>query len=251
MIPTTLNGNTFQLLNSSNTALGASISYNSSTFTATLQPSSPLAVSSTYTVVLHGGTRRSAGQGHFRNSVSRECDLGIYHLFDCLAGLSLQYLEPVERSCGRQIRETCTPVEVGVRFRSDVSGLITGVRFYKSAANTGVHKANLWSNTGTLLASATAVKRVEFRMAAGDFQFAGRNHSWNHLCRLIFCAIGSLRRLIRQYSTLPELTMLRFTLWRRELTEVMAFTPTAGASAFPASTFNGTQLLGGCCLRLE
>src|SRR6185437_833520 len=31
------------------------------------------------------------------------------------------------------------PVEVGVRFTSDVNGSIAGIRFYKSAANTGVH----------------------------------------------------------------------------------------------------------------
>jgi hypothetical protein len=48
-----------------------------------------------------------------------------------------------------------SPVELGVSFRSDVNGYITGIRFYKSAANTGAHVGNLWSSTGTLLASAT------------------------------------------------------------------------------------------------
>ena len=48
-----------------------------------------------------------------------------------------------------------SPLELGVRFKSDVAGSITGVRFYKSAANTGTHIGNLWSNTGTLLATAT------------------------------------------------------------------------------------------------
>ncbi|MGH2975980.1 MAG: DUF4082 domain-containing protein, partial [Solirubrobacterales bacterium] len=46
-------------------------------------------------------------------------------------------------------------VELGVKFRSDVAGQITGVRFYKSAANTGTHVGSLWSSTGTLLAQAT------------------------------------------------------------------------------------------------
>jgi hypothetical protein len=46
-------------------------------------------------------------------------------------------------------------VELGVKFQSDVAGTITGVRFYKSAGNTGVHYGNLWSSTGALLASAT------------------------------------------------------------------------------------------------
>jgi len=47
-----------------------------------------------------------------------------------------------------------SPVELGVKFRSDVAGAITGIRFYKAAANTGTHVANLWSTNGTLLASA-------------------------------------------------------------------------------------------------
>lgn len=46
-------------------------------------------------------------------------------------------------------------VELGVSFKSDVNGYITGIRFYKSAANTGTHVGNLCSSTGTLLASAT------------------------------------------------------------------------------------------------
>ena len=48
-----------------------------------------------------------------------------------------------------------TPVEVGVRFKSDVDGQITGVRFYKSTANTGSHIGNLWTASGTRLATGT------------------------------------------------------------------------------------------------
>ena len=46
-------------------------------------------------------------------------------------------------------------VELGVRFTSDAAGYITGIRFYKGSTNTGTHIGNLWSNTGTLLATAT------------------------------------------------------------------------------------------------
>jgi hypothetical protein len=46
-------------------------------------------------------------------------------------------------------------VELGTKFRSDVSGFVTGARFYKAAANTGTHVAHLWTSTGTLLATAT------------------------------------------------------------------------------------------------
>ncbi|WP_436791316.1 N,N-dimethylformamidase beta subunit family domain-containing protein [Yinghuangia sp. YIM S10712] len=46
-------------------------------------------------------------------------------------------------------------IEVGVKFRTDVAGHITGVRFYKGDGNTGTHVAHLWTATGTLLATKT------------------------------------------------------------------------------------------------
>src|SRR4030095_5491561 len=49
-----------------------------------------------------------------------------------------------------------TPVEVGLKFRSDKTGLVTGVRFYKGgAANAGPHVGHLWISNGILLASVT------------------------------------------------------------------------------------------------
>jgi len=48
-----------------------------------------------------------------------------------------------------------SPVELGVKFRSDVAGYVTGIRFYKSAANTGPHVGNLWSVAGVKLATVT------------------------------------------------------------------------------------------------
>ena len=46
-------------------------------------------------------------------------------------------------------------VELGVKFRADSSGNIVGVRFYKSAANTGTHIGHVWSDSGQLLGTAT------------------------------------------------------------------------------------------------
>jgi hypothetical protein len=48
-----------------------------------------------------------------------------------------------------------SPVELGVKFQASTGGQITGLRFYKSEQNTGAHVADLWSATGTLLATAT------------------------------------------------------------------------------------------------
>ncbi len=46
-------------------------------------------------------------------------------------------------------------VELGVRFTASAGGVISGLRFYKGPENTGPHVADLWSSTGTLLATAT------------------------------------------------------------------------------------------------
>ena len=46
-------------------------------------------------------------------------------------------------------------VELGVQFHSDVNGSITGLKFYKGSTNTGTHVADLWTSSGTLLATAT------------------------------------------------------------------------------------------------
>ena len=46
-------------------------------------------------------------------------------------------------------------VELGVKFRSDIAGFITGIRFYKTSGNTGTHTGNLWSTTGTNLGMVT------------------------------------------------------------------------------------------------
>ncbi|HYJ22158.1 MAG TPA: DUF4082 domain-containing protein [Solirubrobacterales bacterium] len=58
-------------------------------------------------------------------------------------------------------------VELGVKFRSDNPGEITGIRFYKSAANTGTHSGSLWSAGGERLAQVTFTNE-----SAGGWQTA-------------------------------------------------------------------------------
>jgi len=44
-------------------------------------------------------------------------------------------------------------IEVGMKFTPAVAGTITGVRFYKASTNTGAHTGDLWTTSGTLLAT--------------------------------------------------------------------------------------------------
>ena len=60
-------------------------------------------------------------------------------------------------------------VELGVKFRADVRGFVTGVRFYKSAANSGVHIGSLWTSSGHAAGERDVHQRIRIRLADGDF----------------------------------------------------------------------------------
>jgi VCBS repeat-containing protein len=69
---------------------------------------------------------------------------------------SLSVFSPLEVPAVAAVSDN-RPIEVGVKFRSDVPGVITGLRFYKGTENTGTHTGHLWTATGQLLATATFV----------------------------------------------------------------------------------------------
>lgn len=154
----TINSNTFQLLDPSNIAVPASVSYNSATLTATLQPNAALLPSTSYTVVVKGGSldptvRDTNGIGMAANvtwSFSTANPPG-----SCPCTIWNSSIVPGAPDSGDS-----ASVELGVRFRSDVTGYITGIRFYKSSANIGAHVGNLWDNAGNLLASALFVNET-------------------------------------------------------------------------------------------
>jgi YVTN family beta-propeller protein len=47
-----------------------------------------------------------------------------------------------------------TSIELGVQFRPDLDGYVTGLRFYKADGDPGAHVGNLWTAAGASLASA-------------------------------------------------------------------------------------------------
>ena len=44
-------------------------------------------------------------------------------------------------------------VELGMKFRADQAGFVSGVRFYKGTGNSGTHTGSLWNTAGTRLAT--------------------------------------------------------------------------------------------------
>jgi hypothetical protein len=145
--PATVNASTLYLM-SGNAIVTSSVSYNATTNTATLAPSLALANSATYTIVVVGGAsgvKDLAGNALAANATSS---------FTTAAPSSYSVWSATALPVVADNGDT-TAVEVGMKFRSDVDGFITGIRFYKSALNTGTHVGHLWSSTGVLLATAT------------------------------------------------------------------------------------------------
>jgi methionine-rich copper-binding protein CopC len=136
----------FTLKDPNNNTVAASVNYNSSTFTATLTPNAALTASTTYTATVSGakdnaGNTMSTVTWSFTTAATQvSCPCSIW---------------PTTATPTVAADSDTNSIEVGVKFRSDVNGFITGLRFYKSSTNTGTHIGSLWSATGALLAQAT------------------------------------------------------------------------------------------------
>ncbi len=131
----------FAIKSSGGTLVPAALSYDSARLVATLRPTSSLA-QGTYTATVSAATDPS---GNVMTPVS-----WTFTIVVCPCTIFPASAAPTTASASDP-----TAVEVGVKFRTSVNGTITGVRFYKGAANTGTHVANLWTASGTLLATAT------------------------------------------------------------------------------------------------
>ncbi|MBT2567578.1 DUF4082 domain-containing protein [Arthrobacter sp. ISL-85] len=137
----------FALKDAANNNVPGSVTYDSATYTATYSPTGTLAYSTTYTATVSGATN-SQGQS-MAAPYSWTFSTGPAPS-SCPCSVFLPTAVPAVVS-----ENDSAAVELGMKFRSDVSGSVTGVRFYKGSTNTGTHTGHLWSSTGTLLATVT------------------------------------------------------------------------------------------------
>ena len=139
----------------------AATSYDAGTRTVTLDPSAALSYSTDYTV-----------------SVSGAADVA----GNVMAPVSWTFTtrdEPAPSGCPCSIwspsdepdrtDSDTNSVEIGVKFRAAESGTVTGIRFFKSAINTGVHVGSLWTASGTNLGSVTFTNESATGWQQADF----------------------------------------------------------------------------------
>jgi len=151
LAPATVTAATVELRNASNALVTATIAYDVATKTATLTPSAALGANQLYTARLRGGATDPRIKDLAGNALAADVTWSFTTAAPGSCPCSL-WGSPV---IGVADAGDPSEVELGVKFRSDVAGVITGIRYYKSAANSGVHTGTLWSESGARLATAT------------------------------------------------------------------------------------------------
>jgi WD40 repeat protein len=148
----TVNSSSF-ILEAGGEDVEAIVSYEGESRRARLTPASPLAEETTYTATVNGGNE---GIKDLTGNALEE---------DFSWTFTTGAADPDEPEVNTIWNESDEPTvvttddsnaaELGVKFRSDVDGYITAIRFYKGPQNSGSHTVSLWSSTGQLLARAT------------------------------------------------------------------------------------------------
>jgi methionine-rich copper-binding protein CopC len=136
----------FVVTDASNNPVPGTVAYDSDTRTATFNPTNPFPDGGTYTASVSnaqdpsGNVLAGTTSWTFQLSGRNACPCSVF---------------PSDQLPVTPAASDGATVELGFRFRTDVSGVVQGVKFYKGAGNIGTHTGSLWTNTGQQLATAT------------------------------------------------------------------------------------------------
>ena len=150
----TIGAATFELRDAANAVVPASVTYNTGSSVATLTPTAPLAAATAYTAVLRGGGTDPRVKDVAGNALAASVSWTFTTAAVSSGGCPCSAWDASAVPSVLTDPDTA-PVELGVKFRTDVAGFISGIRFYKGPQNLGTHVGSLWSSSGALLATAT------------------------------------------------------------------------------------------------
>ena len=209
---------------------------------------------------------RPARQGRGRQRPGRRRRLVVHHRVRPEPARAASGRRRRRRRCWR--RTTTSAVEVGVKFRADVAGYITGVRFYKGPGNTGTHVGHLWTSSGHAAGdrhlhrrdgaaagsrsasprrwrsrptppTSPPTTRPIGRYSRSSNYFAARRDRQRAAARACRTARRRQRRLpLRQRRRLPDQTYQSENYW---VDVVFTTGPPAGPPPASALSFNGTN----------
>jgi hypothetical protein len=224
----TVTSSTVFLRDSSNVVLPTTVAYNTTTHAVTLTPASPLANSATYTIVVKGG---SAG---VKDVAGNALAVDALSSFTTIATISTPVSLWSAATTPAIVDSGDTQaVELGTKFTSDSNGFITGLKFYKSAANTGTHTASLWTASGQLLATGTFTNET----ASG----------WQQVNFAMPVAITAGTTYVASYHTTAGHYSVNRSYFTSQFTSGRLHVPTNGgvylygAGGFPTQTYQSSN----------
>ena len=130
-------------------AVSGTTTFDAATRTARFTPAAALEYGRTYTASV---TARSAAGATMPTPYTWSFTVSTT---DPLPGVCPCSLWPDSATPATPTTSDTARVQLGVKFRSDVSGLVTGIRFYKGTLNVGTHEGAVWTATGDLLGTVT------------------------------------------------------------------------------------------------
>ncbi|WP_253958306.1 DUF4082 domain-containing protein [Rhizobium sp. WYJ-E13] len=122
-----------------NGAVNGTVTFNSQTNTVTFTPTTGYTGAASFSYSISDGQGGTASATVSLNVGAQPDGSGLFAVSDAPAGAAADN----------------SSVELGVKFIASARGEITGLRYYKSAQDTGTHVGSLWTASGQLLAQAT------------------------------------------------------------------------------------------------
>jgi uncharacterized repeat protein (TIGR02543 family) len=149
----TVDGSTFELRDAFDVPVPASVAYTTGTFAATLVPSAWLDPLTTYTVIVRGGASDPRVKDPSGNALAADV---VWSFTTGAVPMGPFTVFPANEAPSNPVFNDNQPtvsMELGMKFRADVPGFVTALRYYKPVGATGTHTGHLWTGTGTLLAT--------------------------------------------------------------------------------------------------
>ena len=147
----------FALTGPGGVSVPGTLSYDSSTQTATFVPSGglvggsgPLSPDTVYTADVSAATDTGGNQMTGPHTWSFTTAQATPPAGQCPCSIWPDSAQPQNPDAADS-----SPVNLGVKFTADDNGWITGIRFYKGPTNTGTHVGELWDSSGNLLGQVT------------------------------------------------------------------------------------------------
>lgn len=159
MLESSIDTNTFSVKDPSNNNVAGTVSYNVATKTASFRPTAALALNTTYTATLEGGS----------GTVVKSLD-NIALASDYAWSFTTSSTDPCPCSLKNKVNPAGSTTfnqgsarELGIKITPQANGYINAVRFYKPIISTqSSHAVTIWDSSGTSLATAVSSNESEY-----------------------------------------------------------------------------------------